>query len=614
MAKAAAVPAALALIGAAACLTPQPAPAVYLPYDGAEAGADAVDDQEASRAPDVTADATAVDASGPSDADAARAPCVSDEACAAALAPGPCQFARCVANPGGSATCQLLSVKDGTPCGAPECLIEGGKPVLQARLCTAGSCAAAATTVACSDGDACTTDLCLAATGCAHSFIDCADGNPCSADSCAAATGCVHSPLDASPCDDGNPCTSGDHCNESNCTGGASKVCPPAGPCAAVSCDPVSGHCLAAPAAAGAPCDDGDPCTNASACQGVVCKGTGNACDDGDVCTTDGCAGGGCQNGPQIGPCDLDQSLCTADQCSGGVCKAGPAAVCDDGNPCTADSCAAATGCSHLAAPFATPCGAAKWCGLGSAKAQCVAVVAPAGMVFVPGAVVELGCNAAVDAACAPNEKPAHKVALASFFIDQAEVTVAQYQACVNGGACTAPATGAQATWGQAGKSQHPVNHVAWGQAATYCLWAGGGRLCSEAEWEYAARGSDGRRYPWGNQVPIGCDLATWGGGCGGIQAVGQLPKGKSPFGALDMAGNVREWVADWYSGATYADLALAATPVSGPTGPKTGSERVVRGGYFQDGAPELRTSARAFATPATAAFSLGIRCCRTPK
>ncbi|MSQ84599.1 MAG: hypothetical protein EXR77_17255 [Myxococcales bacterium] len=549
----------------------------------------------------------------PPAADAVVAACVSDQACAALLKPAVCQYARCLAVAGAAPTCQLLAEKDNSPCGGAQCLVEGGVAVLHAKLCNAGVCAATVVTTSCDDNDLCTADQCIAATGCAHAFVDCADSNPCTKDSCASASGCEHLPADASPCEDGNLCTLNDTCNQDSCQGGATKACAQENPCLYASCVAASGKCVGAPLADGAVCDDGNSCTPKDACKAGACLGTGNACDDGDACTTDGCAGGGCQHTPYTGPCDLDGSQCTADACLSGQCLAGLVLKCEDSNPCTIDSCVAATGCVWSSVPFATPCGSGKWCGQGSQKNQCVSVVMPTAMSLVPGGTYTQGCNAAVDPWCNLNEKPPHPVALASFFIDTNEVTVANYQACVSGGACVAPATGTDATWGQAGKSQHPVNYVNWQQAAAYCVWAGGGRLCSEAEWEFAARGSDGRRFPWGNSPATGCDLATWGG-CGGLQPVGQLPKGKSPFGVNDMAGNVREWTADWYAGNHYAELSAAGTLTTAPTGPKAGNERVMRGGYFQDNMPELRTSARAFAQPATSAFSLGIRCCRSPK
>jgi formylglycine-generating enzyme required for sulfatase activity len=143
------------------------------------------------------------------------------------------------------------------------------------------------------------------------------------------------------------------------------------------------------------------------------------------------------------------------------------------------------------------------------------------------------------------DEHPQHTVYLDAFYIDKTEVTAAQYQRCVEAGACSAPNTGGYCTYGVGGKSDHPINCVDWNQAAVYYFWAGK-RLPTEAEWEKAARGTDGRIYPWGDAEPD-CTKAQLGG-CGGqTVTVGTRSTGMSPFGALDMASNVFEWVMDWY-------------------------------------------------------------------
>jgi formylglycine-generating enzyme required for sulfatase activity len=145
------------------------------------------------------------------------------------------------------------------------------------------------------------------------------------------------------------------------------------------------------------------------------------------------------------------------------------------------------------------------------------------------------------------DERPARKVTLRAFAIDRTEVTRGAYARCVEAGRCRAPAT-------PAGEADLPVTGVDWHDAEAYCRFAGG-RLPTEAEWEKAARGTDGREYPWGNDAD--CAKGNWGsfegeGPCAGKNpghpvAVGSYPAGASPYGALDMGGNVWEWVADRY-------------------------------------------------------------------
>lgn len=138
------------------------------------------------------------------------------------------------------------------------------------------------------------------------------------------------------------------------------------------------------------------------------------------------------------------------------------------------------------------------------------------------------------------------------------------------------PGTGGYCTYEAGDKSDHPVNCVDWDQAVAYCQWEGK-RLPTEAEWEKAARGTDGRIYPWGNTAPD-CNRAQYGK-CGGqTVSVGTKPAGSSPYGVLDMAGNVDEWVADWYDSDYYAQ-----SPSENPKGPSSGQHRGARGGNWHN-------------------------------
>ncbi len=214
---------------------------------------------------------------------------------------------------------------------------------------------------------------------------------------------------------------------------------------------------------------------------------------------------------------------------------------------------------------------------------------APPGMVYVPAGEFIMGSDEGES-----NEQPVHTVYLDAFYIDKTEVTNAQYRKCVEAGACDAPSGTI---------SYHPVVYVSWNDADAYCEWAGK-RLPIEAEWEKACRGMDGRTYPWGEGID--CDHAQYGECGGGTVPVESKSKGVSPYGALDMAGNVWEWVADWYDSGYYSQ-----SPGSNPSGPDSGEYRVHRGGSWGDNRESARCAYRAGLDPGLRGDRLGFRCAR---
>ncbi len=181
------------------------------------------------------------------------------------------------------------------------------------------------------------------------------------------------------------------------------------------------------------------------------------------------------------------------------------------------------------------------------------------------------------------NEQPQHTVSLDSYWIGETEVTNAQYQRCVTAGACSPPDN---SNWQSTAQADHPVTDVSWHQAKAYAEWAGG-RLPTEAEWEKAARGTDGRIYPWGHAAPS-ATLLNFNNNVGDTTPVGSYLDGASPYGALDMAGNVWEWVGDWYDSGYYA-----SSPGTNPTGPSSGQYKVLRGGAFDNDGSNVRAAFR---------------------
>jgi formylglycine-generating enzyme required for sulfatase activity/putative hemolysin len=222
-------------------------------------------------------------------------------------------------------------------------------------------------------------------------------------------------------------------------------------------------------------------------------------------------------------------------------------------------------------------------------------------MAYVPAGEFAMGSDSG-----GGNEKPVHTVYLDSFWMDQTEVTNRMYALCVSAGICKSPKAlnsySRSSYYDNSDFENYPVLYVDWEMASTYCTWAER-RLSTEAEWEKAARGPANYTYPWGEET--GCDKVNAVGCKGETSSVGEYELGKSPYGVFDMAGNVMEWVADWYS-ATY----YQSSPRENPIGPSSGVYHVLRGGSWKSIEYSLRSSYRLGLTPdPTNLYLIGFRC-----
>ena len=219
-------------------------------------------------------------------------------------------------------------------------------------------------------------------------------------------------------------------------------------------------------------------------------------------------------------------------------------------------------------------------------------------MVLVPAGAFTMGSAEGDD-----DEQPLHRVLLDSYYMDKFEVTNGRFAKFVE-------AIQSEPPWGFADPetpvvdSARPVRWVNWMEAIGYCLWAGK-RLPTEAEWEKAARGTDGRVYPWGNEPPTPAQ-AIFGlkEGDETVSPIGTREKGQSPYGVQDLAGNLYEWVTDWYDDGFYA-----TPPTSNPRGPAAGTAKVQRGGSYTNTPYRLRASFRTKGDPTEHEPNVGFRC-----
>jgi formylglycine-generating enzyme required for sulfatase activity len=219
----------------------------------------------------------------------------------------------------------------------------------------------------------------------------------------------------------------------------------------------------------------------------------------------------------------------------------------------------------------------------------------PMEVVFIPAGEFLMGTN---ESGFRDDEDPEHSVYLNDYWIHKYEVTNAQYGECIQAGLCDADLEDYP-------EDNYPAVFVSWQEANDYCQWAGG-RLPTEAEWEKAARGEESLYpFPWGEGVD--CSLATFAGCVSGNVPVGSYPDGVSPYGGLDMAGNVWEWVADWYD-PNYYERSPAINP-QGPENNDYANYRVIRGGSWNHEEFALHVTVRFGMRPTSHKSGIGFRC-----
>ena len=215
-------------------------------------------------------------------------------------------------------------------------------------------------------------------------------------------------------------------------------------------------------------------------------------------------------------------------------------------------------------------------------------------LVYVPAGSFTMGYG---------GDAPVHNVSLDGYWIQQTEVTNRMYEQCVKAGVCSSPNQELGGpVFTNPSYASNPVVGVTWDQAQAYCSWTQGS-LPTEAQWEKAARGSNGNTYPWGEAAPS-CDLLNFANCYGRTTNVDAYNSGKSPFGIFDMAGNVFEWVFDWYDAAYYGQ-----SPADNPTGPASGQYRGVRGSSFETVDTQAVSAIRRFNEPGDSGRDIGFRC-----
>ncbi|MEW6202571.1 MAG: SUMF1/EgtB/PvdO family nonheme iron enzyme [bacterium] len=391
----------------------------------------------------------------------------------------------------------------------------------------------------------------------------------------------------------------------------------------------------------GETCDDGNTTTETCTYGQTSCTVCNSSCQSdagatsycGDS-TTDGTNGETCDDGANNGQPNYCNATCDGmvpATCGNSVVESGE--TCDDGNTTTETCTYGQTSCTVCNSTCQSAAGAVTgYCGdsttqtgngetcddganngvLNYCNANCDGYTPGSTnpWITVPAGDFVMGC-ATADGSCYTNESPKHTVTLPQYKIQKYEVTNAQYKACVTASACTVPSNANSYNrtpyYGNATYDNYPVIYVDWNKASTYCAWIGG-RLPTEAEWEKAARGAYPAEpiYPWGDTTPT-CTLAEFWNSCTGDTAeVGSHPTGASSYGVMDLAGNVWEWVNDWYDATYYT---TGGPPWSDPQGAGSGTYRVLRGGTWFSDANLMRASVRIDYNPSYSDDLIGFRC-----
>ena len=220
--------------------------------------------------------------------------------------------------------------------------------------------------------------------------------------------------------------------------------------------------------------------------------------------------------------------------------------------------------------------------------------------IYVPSGEFLMGANES----SFPASYPEHRVYLDAFWIDKTEVSNSMYDRCVQAGGChyNYARPGYNPNYNNPLYANYPVTYVTWQDAYNYCQWAGR-RLPTEAEWEKAARGTSAQYYPWGDALPDP-SILNFDNNIRTTVSVDRYPRGASPYGVLNMEGNVREWVADWFNPAYYEN-----SPYRNPKGPSHGNTRSLRGGSYVDNARQVLVFVRFRHNPTSAGANRGFRC-----